>query len=715
MGIAGLRPLILVMGVVVAAAPIFGADKPPAATPTWSATTKFDMQRICVGMDGSVVYARDGKKLTGLGTADGSQKWQIELPGFEEKGYWGQVEDTTYLYCTGKEMVGIDVETGKERWRKSPGDGIETDAWIKPRVGNPKAMLFAFEDGVSVWDIAPGKLLWSAKEPLSEDLVPNSWADDADPESGVLIFLGKRTVLVGPNGKELWSAAEKGNERRGGKDILMSAVFGYGRLLVVFLSKSVVLLNSVTGEVLASQTFPSTEAAADVEAMLLDERGIEAVGQEKPNPPLAVALGGRLVIADPKEGKVLARTPENSILGQVAEGFVKGGDVVALTAVRGGEKTPNVGLHLYRVNPATGEVKWHAQNKQQLDSRQVMSHIVGERINGPYLLEKAKGVLLATSDTGVRLYDWEDGKERWAADEGLPNSYRVMSYFGNNSFAVIRSMMQNRVYVPTNPAPVEGDGVVYVAGSDNVFALDATTGKVKWESKSKSLGLVSGLAADGGTVIVRQGLYADSNDYGAPTRVTWQFLGPVFVEEPEVYIEEDPYGFVGLDAATGKESWNCLDFESHDAAMLGEMPKDASICQVAKANKEKGCRLSKLGVGSIVYSYPTPKSIIYVGKGGMAGAPAGSCAASWSVDGSLKKLAPIYEVSPAGEEKGSGFVQHDDPPYLVTHYGKDVNVIDVASGKILVTAEKADAVKVQWSKKMLFVADGNDVAMYKLP
>jgi hypothetical protein len=44
-----------------------------------------------------------------------------------------------------------------------------------------------------------------------------------------------------------------------------------------------------------------------------------------------------------------------------------------------------------------------------------------------------------------------------------------------------------------------------------------------------------------------------------------------------------------------------------------------------------------------------------------------------------------------------------------------VNAIDVAAGKILVTTKKAESVKVKWSKKMLFVADGSDLAMYKLP
>ena len=38
----------------------------------------------------------------------------------------------------------------------------------------------------------------------------------------------------------------------------------------------------------------------------------------------------------------------------------------------------------------------------------------------------------------------------------------------------------------------------------------------------------------------------------------------------------------------------------------------------------------------------------------------------------------------------------------------------LAAGKILVATDAADAA-VKWSKKMLVVADGHDVAMYKLP
>jgi outer membrane protein assembly factor BamB len=87
--------------------------------------------------------------------------------------------------------------------------------------------------------------------------------------------------------------------------------------------------------------------------------------------------------------------------------------------------------------------------------------------------------------------------------------------------------MKNRFYVPTNQA-VETDGVVYVAGSD-IFAIDASSGKVKWASKAKSLGLVSGLEASGGTVIARQGRL-DSTGSGAPTAVVTQLLGPEFEE-----------------------------------------------------------------------------------------------------------------------------------------------------------------------------------------
>jgi outer membrane protein assembly factor BamB len=428
-----------------------------------------------------------------------------------------------------------------------------------------------------------------------------------------------------------------------------------------------------------------------------------------------VTLGGRLIVVDPKDGKVLSRTPENSILGQAAGGVRAGTDIIAMTCVRGGEKTPNVGMHLYRLDPAFGAVKWHAYNGAIIDTRQVMANVVGERINGPFNLDKAKGILLATSDKGVRLYNLDDGKERWFADQDLPNSYRVMSFFGNNSFAVIRSMMQNRIYVPTNPPPVEGDGVVYVASSDEVFAIDATSGKINWTSKSKSLSLVAGLSLSGNTIMVRQGMYADANDYGAPTTVVTQFAGPTWVEEAEVYIEEDPYGYVGLDAATGKETWNALDFEPHDIAMSGPMPMDIVVREASKAKKEKGCRLGKLGVGGIVTSYRTKEGVIYVGKGGVAGAPADSCAATWSVDGSIKKMEKVFEITEQSEAKSFGMVQHDNPAYLITHYGNEASVVDLAAGKVILSVGKAEAVKVDWANKRLFVADGNDLAMYVLP
>ena len=374
-------------------------------------------------------------------------------------------------------------------------------------------------------------------------------------------------------------------------------------------------------------------------------------------------------------------------------------------------------MHLYRVSAATGEVKWHAVNGGLIDTRQVIRNVLGEKISGPFYRPKASGVLLATEDKGIRFYDAGDGKERWAVDESLPYSYRVMSVFGNNSFAAIRSMMQNRVYVSTNPPAVEGDGVVYAAGSDQVFAIDAVTGKVRWTSKSKNLSMVSGLGADGSAVIVRQGLYRDANDHGAPTTIITRPLAPAIVEEPEVYIEEDPYGFVGLDAATGKEAWSCVDFEPRDAAYTGALPKDDAPCQVVAAaakDKTKECKPSKLGVGGILSAYPVAGAgAVFIGKGGVAGQRPGSCAAAWSIEGSVKKMEAIYDLDTG--DKSSGFVQYGDPGVLITHYGDEVSVVVLSAGRVVIAADKADVVKVVPGSRLLFAADGNRLSMYKLP
>ena len=693
---------------VIASASSFAADK-GVGSPVWTAETKYDLERTAVGAGGTVVYARDDKKMTALSTADGKLLYERALDGFDTKGYWGKYEDSTYVYSTKKELVGIDVATGKDRWRTAPGDGIDADSATPPAVGHPKALLLTFKNATTVWDIAAGKVLWSAREPLDEKMNPAAWARSYDPESGVLVFLPKRTVLVA-GGKEAWSVPEPGNQRRGGADILLSAVEPYGRVLLVYCAKQVALINNATGEVLASQSFPTPEAAADVEAFKL--------GSDDDTKPLLVTLGGRLVIVDAKDGKVVAKSPEGSIVGQVAAAVpMDGDDYAVMTAVRGNEKTAGAGMHLYRVSAATGEVKWHAVNGGLIDTRLVVRNVLGEKISGPFYLPKASGVLLATEDKGIRFYDAADGKERWAVDETLPYSYRVMSVFGGNSFAAIRSLMQNRVYVSTNPPAVEGDGVVYAAGSDQIFAIEAATGKVRWTSKSKNLSLVSGLGVDGSTVIVRQGLYRDANDHGAPTTIITRPLAPTIVEEPEVYIEEDPYGFVGLDAASGKESWSCVDFEPRDVAYTSALPKDKTVCQVAEAaakDKSKDCKASKLGVGGILSAYPVEGAgSVFIGKDGIAAQRPGSCSAAWSVEGSVKKMAPIWDLDTG--EKSSGFVQYGNPGAIVTHYGDEFSVVDLAAGRVVLAAGKAEVVKVVPSAKLVFASEGNRLSMYKLP
>src|SRR5262245_11004379 len=200
------------------------AGKATVGSPVWSVETKYDLERTNVGAKGRIVFARDDKKMTALATDDGKVVYERALDGFEVKGYWGKYEDSTYVYSTKKELVGVDVESGKDRWRTSPGEGIDTDSATPPAAGHPKALLLTFKNATTVWDIAAGKVLWSAREPLDEKMLPAAWTRTGDPESGVLVFLPKRTVFVVPGGKEAWSAPEPGNQRRGGADILLSAV-----------------------------------------------------------------------------------------------------------------------------------------------------------------------------------------------------------------------------------------------------------------------------------------------------------------------------------------------------------------------------------------------------------------------------------------------------------------------------------------------------------
>jgi outer membrane protein assembly factor BamB len=140
---------------------------------------------------------------------------------------------------------------------------------------------------------------------------------------------------------------------------------------------------------------------------------------------------------------------------------------------------------------------------------------------------------LSYEDGWVTALDAKTGKERWQT--------------------------QIERWMPSTPAVA--DGVVYVHGAENLYALDAADGSERWRLAIKAGNGFSSPVVVEGVVYVGSG---DGNIYALDAssgKERWRFqvaesdAGPAAVLDGVVYVDGDPDTWA-LDAKTGQERWH---------------------------------------------------------------------------------------------------------------------------------------------------------------
>jgi outer membrane protein assembly factor BamB len=195
----------------------------------------------------------------------------------------------------------------------------------------------------------------------------------------------------------------------------------------------------------------------------------------------------------------------------------------------------------------------------------------------------AKGVMLVESPHRLRAIDLRNGAERWSLK--LDGIYISPAVAGNTVF--IRSEADNkgqmlaldiasgkqrwafrpkRLSSASNSyfgghltSPVVVDGTVFVGAGKELYALDATSGKVIWEFAAQDYISSSATVSNGRIYIADfQNLYAIDQRNGV---LTWAFpttisiyFSPVVAEETVLLTNGDK--LVALNAANGKPRWD---------------------------------------------------------------------------------------------------------------------------------------------------------------
>ncbi|MFC0842817.1 PQQ-binding-like beta-propeller repeat protein [Streptomyces noboritoensis] len=222
------------------------------------------------------------------------------------------------------------------------------------------------------------------------------------------------------------------------------------------------------------------------------------------------------------------------------------------------------GKRLYAVDMATGEQRW--------------SFPTSEKVYSPAATD---GLVYVSSDAYLYAVNAADGKQRWkfrtdaTAFRAAPTVADGVVYVGRISDGMLCALdagtgeqrWKSDVGIVSWAQPVVADGVVYcTTSSERLFAVDAASGKPKWDFASGRGGPV---AVSGGVVYVSGGklLYALDAATGSKR---WVFpvggaLSAPAVADGVVYVataSDDKYLYA-VAAASGEQRWR---FPTHDAA-----------------------------------------------------------------------------------------------------------------------------------------------------
>ncbi len=627
---------------------------------------------------------------------DGKELW-VRKDKNMTRGSYTFFGNGNFLAFYSKEVHMVDYKTGQTIWKRNDS-GFTPGGYNLLASGN---FLIFYAKDVQLVDFNSGNTVYSAKEPATDKL-RYSWAvRSKDPNAPVVLFLNKRTALVNSkDGRELWSSPSRGSEELGGPKTDNSCATFIANSVVVFLEKQVVGVNLTSGQVMWTEDVKDKDDIGQADAYAVsDDQGIETGG--------AIILNGACLMFD-GEGKKLWRTADNTLVGQVCK-IVKldESDYMFVTGKRAFLMTAkDLGVHMYRMSMKDGTVKYHAQ------TRAGWSSVIGRNAKttfegvaaGPFIYKDMDMAILMTN-MGTNVFRLSDGKflkdgkwietpiGKWNTDFTLDKNLMYMWTYTPpvqganivNIYANAFASMRNTTFSNLNPDPIVTGDMLYLAGDEKVWAVDLKTGKKMWETKTGGpvvrLPFSRGMIYQNGVVYCRTGIYLDQN-----------ILEGSRLEKPAVYADKGDFGFVAVDAKSGKVLWKVQDFDKADPEYLVDMITDEAL---AKQSEKSNCKLKNLKIGFVNLMIDRPTYRLMGGGDGMAGITgdvANPCKSSW-------KIKDGFDKAWAAENLSTG------QSAIVTFIDNIGRVVICSNNNIYLFDEKTQSVK--WKAKR----EGGDVTV----
>ncbi|MBX7150626.1 PQQ-binding-like beta-propeller repeat protein [bacterium] len=657
----------------------------------------------------TVFYDLQGKKL-----------WKRDDQNMSAKNYM-VFENGNFIAFYSKSVHMIDYKTGQSLWNRND-QGFTPDLYHQLKSGN---FIAFYSKGFALIDFNSGNSLYSTNEETDGDL-RYTWGWSEAETSPVVVFLKKRTVLIsGKDGKELWSAAMRGSEERGGVKKTGDCIDFVGNTAVIYMEKQIAGVNALTGQLQWQETVKDEDEIAEADYY-------EITNDQKQLVSGLISINGALLTFDPASGKKLWRTADGAFVGQVCCVIrLDGDDHIVVSGKRAFLMTnKDLGVHMYRVNMSTGNIVWHNQ------SRAIWSSVIGNSAKttiegvaaGPYFSKEA-GLVVMVTNMGLCVYQLNDGKllkeGKWVA--GKMGEMKGDFTFENNklmypysivppvnatgiisAYSGAFSAMRNTTFTNLNPDPVISNGVMYLTGDEKVFAIDMNSGKKLWDCDVNGpvakLPFSQGMVVKDNMIYCRTGFYLDENIlYGSQS------------PKPVVYGDKGDFGFVAVDAKSGKIAWKYQDFEGMDPVYLVDVMTDKAMVEKAQNGN---CRLNKLKLGTVNVTYERPGYTLLGGGNGLAGIQRDAsdpCKSIWKIEDSFDKASSAYELG-AGTNAVMLFFKDVHKALICSN--KNFYLIDEATHQVVWKAKKeSDAVQpvlVSPKNGLAFDVDGKEIFAYKL-
>ena len=395
----------------------------------------------CLAAEDGIVYLPAADEIYALAAETGELLWRYQTGQLTSHPV--VADGLVHVSSNDGHSYALDARTGELRWKNLT------------RGGSRK---FAVADGlkyitgsrIHAYNADGGEFVWDFETGIGIEYIPNE--DDSE-----VFFVSGSGYVYAMNtatGEPFWRFKEEDPTKF---DASYHPVTANGEVYFgVHSSKlngRIYALNAVSGEV---------NWSVDLDGQLLFS---PVVVDNKVYVGTAVAVNA----LDAAAGEFLWQIP-----GVDDDPFysivVTAGSDVYLGTVRG---------HLLALSPTTGEVIW----RNQIDSRSMVAF--------------GKGVVYTSAFPGlVTALDAESGDSLWRIQ--LPGKSRFSRAAMRNLGGLSSPIASSVATLGYLTRPVVGEGIVFVGSdSDDVFALDAATGQLRWQFQTGGAVRISPALLDG--------------------------------------------------------------------------------------------------------------------------------------------------------------------------------------------------------------------------